>query len=319
MLDPSLPPEVEYSNDLIKEFAKNSDIAVITIGRNSGETADRVEKDDFLLSKKESQMIKNTCEVFQSYGKKVLVVLNIGGVIETASWSDLPDAILVAWQAGQESGNSVVDVMSGIVNPSGKLPMTFPVNLSDHGSSENFPTGVKATMADFLMASIIGSSEEKPKEEQTKNIDYTIYKEGVYVGYRHFDKREIDVSYPFGYGLSYTEFDYSDLKIKEEENVIKLSVKITNIGSLPGKEVIQIYTSKPDSNIDRPIKELRSFGKTSNIEVGESINLNFNIPTSELSYWSEENSSWEIEKGVYDILVGSSSRDIELIGQIYIN
>ena len=319
MLDPSLPPEIDYPIKLIKEFAKTSDLAIITIGRNSGETSDRLEKDDFLLSKKESQMIKNTCEVFHSLGKKVLIVLNVGGVIETASWDDLPDAILVAWQAGQESGNSVVDIISGVVNPSGKLPMTFPVNLSDHGSAKNFPSGVKATMTDFLMASIIGSSEEKPKQEQTKNIDYTIYEEGVYVGYRHFDKKEIDVSYPFGYGLSYTEFDYSDLKIKEEENVIKLTVKITNIGSYPGKEVIQIYTSKPDSNIDRPIKELRGFEKTSNIEVGESINLNFNIPTSELSYWSVENSSWKIEKGVYDILVGSSSRDIELIGQVYIN
>ncbi|MBR99556.1 MAG: glycosyl hydrolase [Flavobacteriaceae bacterium] len=319
MLDPSLPPEIDYPIKLIKEFAKTSDLAIITIGRNSGETSDRLEKDDFLLSKKESQMIKNTCEIFHSLGKKVLIVLNVGGVIETASWNDLPDAILVAWQAGQESGNSVVDIISGVVNPSGKLPMTFPVNLSDHGSAKNFPSGIKATMTDFLMASIIGSSEEKPKQEQTKNIDYTIYEEGVYVGYRHFDKKEIDVSYPFGYGLSYTEFDYSDLKIKEEENVIKVTVKITNIGSFPGKEVIQIYTSKPDSNIDRPIKELRSFEKTSNIQVGESINLNFNIPISELSYWSVENSSWEIEKGVYDILVGSSSRDIELIGQVYIN
>ena len=319
MLDPSLPPEIDYPIKLIKEFAKTSDLAIITIGRNSGETSDRLEKDDFLLSKKEFQMIKNTCEVFHSLGKKVLIVLNVGGVIETASWDDLPDAILVAWQAGQESGNSVVDIISGVVNPSGKLPMTFPVNLSDHGSAKNFPSGIKATMTDFLMASIIGSSEEKPKQEQTKNIDYTIYEEGVYVGYRHFDKKEIDVSYPFGYGLSYTEFDYSDLKIKEEENVIKVTLKITNIGSFPGKEVIQIYTSKPDSNIDRPIKELRSFEKTSNIEVGESINLNFNIPISELSYWSVENSSWEIEKGVYDILVGSSSRDIELIGQVYIN
>ena len=160
---------------------------------------------------------------------------------------------------------------------------------------------------------------DRPKEQQTKNIDYTFYEEGIYVGYRHFDKREIDVSYPFGFGLSYTDFDYSDLKIKEEENVIKISVKITNIGSLPGKEVIQIYTSKLDSNIDRPIKELRSFAKTSNIELGESTEINFNIPTSELSYWDEENSSWETEKGVYDILVGSSSRDIELIGQIDIN
>jgi len=319
MLDPSLPPEVDYPIDLIKEFAKTSDAAVITIGRNSGETADRVEKDDFLLSEKESEMIKNTCDIFHSYGKKVLVVLNIGGVIETSSWNNLPDAILVAWQAGQESGNSVVDIISGIVNPSGKLPMTFPINLSDHESAKNFPSGVKATMTDFIIGSIIGSSEEKPKEEQTKNIDFTIYEEGIYVGYRHFDKKDIDVSYPFGFGLSYTDFDYTDLKINKGKNVIKINIKITNVGLVPGKEVVQVYTSKSDSNIDRPIKELRTFDKTPSLDPGETIEINLNIPISEISYWDEENSNWKIEKGVYDILVGPSSRSIELIGQIYYN
>ena len=317
MLDPSLPPEVDYPIDLIKEFAKTSDAAVITIGRNSGETADRVEKDDFLLSEKESQMIKNTCDIFHSYGKKVLVVLNIGGVIETSSWNNLPDAILVAWQAGQESGNSVVDIISGIVNPSGKLPMTFPINLSDHESAKNFPSGVKATMTDFIIGSIIGSSEEKPKEEQTKNIDFTIYEEGIYVGYRHFDKKGIDVSYPFGFGLSYTDFDYTDLKINKEKNVIKINMKITNVGLVPGKEVVQVYTSKSDSNVDRPIKELKTFDKTPSLDPGETIEINLNIPISEISYWDEENLNWKIEKGVYDILVGRSSRSIELVGQTF--
>ncbi|MDG2147233.1 MAG: glycoside hydrolase family 3 C-terminal domain-containing protein, partial [Flavobacteriaceae bacterium] len=272
-----------------------------------------------LLSEKESQMIKNTCDIFHSYGKKVLVVLNIGGVIETSSWNNLPDAILVAWQAGQESGNSVVDIISGIVNPSGKLPMTFPINLSDHESAKNFPSGVKATMTDFIIGSIIDSSEEKPKEEQTKNIDFTIYEEGIYVGYRHFDKRDIDVSYPFGFGLSYTDFDYTDLKINKGKNAIKINIKITNVGLVPGKEVVQVYTSKSYSNIDRPIKELRTFDKTPSLDPGETIEINLNIPISEISYWDEENSNWKIEKGVYDILVGPSSRSIELVGQIYYN
>ena len=316
MLDPSTPPEVEYSMDLLKEFAKTSDVAIITIGRNSGETADRVEKDDFLLSEKEFDMIKNTCEIFHSSGKKVLVVLNVGGVIETASWSSFPDSILLAWQGGQESGNSVVDIISGKVNPSGKLPMTFPINLSDHGSSENFPEGVKASFTDFIMASMISNDQEKRKEEQIKNIDYTLYEEGIYVGYRHFDKKNMDVSYPFGYGLSYTDFDFGNLVTKKDNDTINISLIVTNVGQIAGKEVVQIYSSKPDSNIDRPLKELRVFEKTPLLSPGEAVKVNLNIPFSELAYWNEINSDWKIEEGKYKILIGSSSRDIRLVDEI---
>ena len=139
MLNPYTPPEIDYSINSIKELAKSADIAIITIGRNSGEGSDRIEVDDFLLSKKELKMIEITSKEFRSLGKKVVVVLNVGGVIETESWKKYADSILLAWQGGQEGGNSAADLLSGNVNPSGKLPVTFPINLSDHASTQNFP------------------------------------------------------------------------------------------------------------------------------------------------------------------------------------
>ena len=145
-----------------------------------------MENNDFLLSEEEQEMITKVCEAYRAADKKTLVVLNIGGVIETASWNSQPDAILLAWQGGQEGGNSVADILAGRVNPSGKLPMTFPVSLHDHASSANFPL----QGGHFTISSLI-SREEKPEEEQVANLDYTRYEEGIYVGYRHFDKAEL--------------------------------------------------------------------------------------------------------------------------------
>ena len=242
--------------------------------------------------------------------------MNIGGVIETDSWKDQPDAILLAWQGGQEGGNSVADILSGKVNPSGKLPMTFPINLNDHASNANFP--LEGGSLDFIKL-IFASREEKPENEKIKNKDYTNYEEGIYVGYRHFDKAEIDVSYPFGFGLSYTTFDLSNLNTTIKNDTISVMVTVTNSGSLAGKEVLQIYTSKPDTNIDRPLKELRTFAKTKSLKSEEAATVSFQIPVSELSYWSEEASQWILEKGSYSIQVGASSRDIRLSMEVEIN
>tara|TARA_B110000881_G_scaffold119559_1_gene104917 strand:+ start:6325 stop:8715 length:2391 start_codon:yes stop_codon:yes gene_type:complete len=308
MLNPYTPPEIDYSINSIKELAKSADIAIITIGRNSGEGSDRIEVDDFLLSKKELKMIEITSKEFRSLGKKVVVVLNVGGVIETESWKKYADSILLAWQGGQEAGNSVTDILTGKVNPSGKLPMTFPVNLIDHASSFNFPMDGEPLDVKSLFIKNI----DKPINKQEKNKDFTLYDEGIYVGYRHFDKANIDVSYPFGFGLSYTNFKYSDLQVTKTNDKIDLSVEIENTGSLKGKEIVQIYLSKTDSEIDRPPNELKAFLKTPNLEKGESIRLKFSIPISYLSYWSEDEKGWKVEPGNYLLKVGASSRDIRL-------
>lgn len=313
MFVPYIPPQIVYTSEQLDKIATESDLAIITIGRNAGEGGDRVEKDDFLLSQQEQDMIASTCLAFHEAGKKVVVVLNIGGVIETNSWKELPDAILLAWQGGQEGGNSAADVLSGKINPSGKLPMTFPINLDDHVSNNNFPQdGEPMKITDMLFGSDVD------EEDKVKNRDYTIYEEGIYVGYRHFDKASLKVSYPFGFGLSYTNFELSDLAVAVKNDSINVQLTVKNTGDKMGKEVIQIYVSKPNSTIDRPVQELKAFAKTKNLEPGESVVLAFSIPISELRYWDENKSGWAQEKGSYTIQSGTSSRDIKALQEIEI-
>ena len=312
MMNSSLPPEMIPSAMLLKECKNSADIAIITIGRNSGEGSDRLKMDDFDLSVNEQELIQNVCKTFHEAGKKVVVVLNIGGVIETASWKDLPDAILLAWQGGQEGGNSVADILSGKVNPSGKLTMTFPVRLEDHASIANFPLEKQSTG----LGSMFPGNKQKLADKQIRNVDYTKYEEGIYVGYRHFDKDNIKVSYPFGFGLSYTNFEYEDMNVMVVNDTIKIGLSVKNTGHKSGMEVVEIYVSKPDTKIDRPVQELKAFAKTTLLNAGESTRLSFSIPVTDLSYWNEENSKWTLEKGVYSISAAASSRDKRLTKEI---
>ena len=313
---PFSPPEISYSTDQINDIVATSDVGVLTLGRNSGEGGDRLEKDDFLLTKTEQEMIVKFSEAFHKRNKKIIVVLNIGGVIETASWKHLPDAILLAWQGGQEGGNSVVDILSGKITPSGKLPMTFPVNLSDHDSHKNFPKNPKMITIEGLVKNLIFPPSETPKAEKVKDEDYTFYDEDVFVGYRHFDTKDVAVSFPFGFGLSYTDFDYSPMKLEIENDTINILLHIKNIGAFPGKEVVQFYTEKLNSTINRPSQELKSFTKTKLLKSGENDEISVKIPIKELSYWNEKINGWTLEKGKYSIKVGGSSRDIRQVFEV---
>jgi beta-glucosidase len=306
MFDPYNPPEIAYSQDQINSISKNTDIGMITIGRNSGEGGDRVNIDDFELKNIEKEMIKNVASAYHAQDKKVIVVLNVGGVVETASWKNEVDGIILAWQGGQEGGNSVADIISGKVNPSGKLPMTFPVKVSDHASHNNFPLeGAPMNMLDFF------KSKNENKSE-IKNIDYTVYEEDIYVGYRHFDKAEIEVSFPFGFGLSYTDFEFSNLTITNNGNGIDVNLNVQNIGQVEGKEVVQVYVSKIESKIDRPINELKTFQKTSLLNPNSADNISLHINYEDLRYWDEDSNSWKLEEGEYLINIGNSSRNISL-------
>ncbi len=316
IFNPFIPPEIKYTTEQLNKIVATSDLGILTIGRNSGEGGDRKEKDDFLLTKNEQDMVREITEAFHRENKKVLMVLNIGGVIETASWKNQPDAILLAWQGGQEGGNSVADILIGKVNPSGKLPMTLPVNLSDHISNDNFPKNPKMITIEGLVKNLIFPPNERPEAKKIRDEDYTHYDEGIYVGYRHFDKKKLEVSYPFGYGLSYTNFEYGVMEVELKNDTINISLAIKNIGAFPGKEVVQIYSEKLNSKIDRPSQELKGFTKTRLLQSEGSEVVLIQIPIEELSFWNKKTSRWSLEKGIYNIKAGASSRDIRGIAQV---
>ena len=283
---------------LLDKMVRTNDVAIITLGRNSGEFLDR-KVADFTLTEQESGMIEAVCAAFHKAGKKVVVILNVGGVIETASWKNLPDAVLLAWQAGQEGGNSVADVLKGVANPSGKLTMTFPVRYEDHASSRNFPIDMAFGMF----------GKDKDAEPQ-RNVDYTEYEEGIYVGYRWFDKQGLEVSYPFGYGLSYTRFEWSEASVKPSRGETAVSVKVTNTGKIPGKDVVELYVAAPQGELDKPVKELKAYAKTRELQPGESQLVTLKVKNSELASYDESASAWVTDAGHYDFMLGSSSRDI---------
>ena len=286
------------SAGLLDKMVRANDVAIITLGRNSGEFLDR-KVADFTLTEQESGMIEAVCAAFHEAGKKVVVILNIGGVIETASWKNLPDAVLLAWQAGQEGGNSVADVLKGVANPSGKLTMTFPVRYEDHASSRNFPIDMAFGMF----------GKDKDAEPQ-RNVDYTEYEEGIYVGYRWFDKQGLEGSYPFGYGLSYTRFEWSEASVKSSRGETAVSVKVTNTGKIPGKDVVELYVAAPQGELDKPVKELKAYAKTRELQPGESQLVTLKVKNSELASYDESASAWVTDAGHYDFMLGSSSRDI---------
>ena len=293
------PSELIPSASELAASAKANDVAIITFGRNSGEFFDRSAA-DFALAAKERKLLQDVTAAFHKAGKKVIVVLNIGGVIETASWKNIPDAILLAWQAGQEGGNSVTDILTGKQSPSGRLPMTFPVNLRDAGSSANFPIDADTNIYFVNRRQDVGQ----------KDVDRTVYAEDIYVGYRWFDKKGLAVSYPFGYGLSYTSFDYTEPAVKAAGDGFEACVKVTNTGSVAGKEVVQLYVSAPAGGLDKPVRELKAYAKTRELQPGESEVVTLKVDAYGLASFNEATSAWEAAAGDYTLAFGASSRDL---------
>ena len=297
-------PMGEYvaDNDLINKELSKSDVAIISIGRNAGEGKDRKLEDDFNLSDTERALIKNVTDIYHAQNKKVIVVLNIGGVIEMASWKDNPDAILLAWQPGLEGGNAITDLLSGKVNPSGKLAVTFPVKYDDVPSAKSFPGKEFPEQATnggmFGMKSI-------PAE--------VTYDEGIYVGYRYYNTFDVKPAYEFGYGLSYTNFSYSNLKLSNSvfNGKITASVTIKNTGKVAGKEVVELYISAPSKEMKKPSEELKGFAKTNLLNPGETQNITFTINARDLASFDTNSASWIAEAGNYTLKIGASSTDIK--------
>ena len=298
-------PEAPLSREVINAQVDKSDLAIVVIGRNSGESADRRVDDDFNLTDAERQLLTDVSAAYHLAGKKVVVVLNIGGAIETNSWKEDPDAILLAWQPGQEGGDAVADVLTGKVNPSGKLPMTFPIDYMDHPSSMNFPTGYEQQAS--VTTNTFGFVTAAP---EVRNVDFTDYAEGIWVGYRWFTTEGKNVSYPFGYGLSYTTFEYSKPSVKaDKDGNLTATVTVTNTGSVAGKEVVEVYVAAPAGGLEKPARELKAFDKTDLLQPGASQTLTFKITPYELASFNIDANQWETASGSYTLYFSKNAND----------
>jgi beta-glucosidase len=302
MMNPTpMAPEYTFDKNSVDQRAAAADVAIFYIGRNAGEGNDRKVAGDYELTDQEKAMLLIVTDAFHSKHKPVVVVLNIGGVIDVASFSDKVDAILLAWQPGEEGGNAIADILSGKVNPSGKLATTFPASYNDESSAKNFPGkefSDRATTGMFGMKQV-------PAE--------VTYEEGIYVGYRYFNSFSVKPAYEFGYGLSYTSFDYSPVKLNTSsfDGKLTATVTVTNKGKIAGKEVVQLYLNAPQDKLDKPSEELKGFAKTGLLQPGKSETITFTLNADDLASFDTNTSSWIAEAGKYNVSIGASSLDIK--------
>lgn len=297
--------------DLIVKSAANADDAVITIGRVFGEGKDRDYYHSYLLSDREKDLISKVSEAFHAEGKKVTVILNVGGLVEMTSWQDNVDAVVLCWQPGQEGGNTVASVLSGEVNPSGHLPATISTEYALEPTAKNFPQ----VFADkpFNYSYYRQLLDRKLPLHTVRNIDYTEYEEGIYVGYRYFNTfAPKAVAYPFGFGLSYTTFDFNDMKVESAGDVWDVQVTVTNTGKVNGKDVVQLYVRAPKGELDKPERELKGFAKTNELAPGESCTVTIHIAESSLASYNEKTSRWETDPGKYVFMASKDASDCQL-------
>lgn len=294
--------EIDITERCVANEEPKADAAIITIGRQAGEGMDRQINGEFNLSKTEQDMIYRVSDAFHAKGKKVIVIINSGSVMETASWRDRVDAILVAWQPGIEGGNSVADILTGKVNPSGKLTMTWPIAATDHPSTANFAK-------EYDMYTY--KNMEGWGKGNIPGVDFSNHEEDIYVGYRYFDTFKKDVAYPFGFGLSYTTFEMGKPSVKANGKNIEVSVTVKNTGKVAGKQVAQVYVTAPKGAYEKPAKELKTFGKTRELKPGESQTLKMTLEKRDLASFDEANSQWKVDAGNYLFQVGTDVENIK--------
>jgi len=277
----------------IRRLAKEADAAIVIAGsswRQEGEYIPLVppfiviggDRKDLDIPRDQAELIKTVA----AENKRCIVVLVAGAAITMESWKERPQAILMAWYPGMEGGNAIADILFGEVNPSGKLPIVFPK-----------------------------SNDQLPHfDNKARSIEY-----GYYHGYRLFDKKGLEPAFPFGFGLSYTKFDYANLKLDKKEigtnGRIRIEAKVTNVGRMRGDEIAQLYIGFKGSKIERPVKDLKGFRRLS-LEPGETKSISFEVKAEDIAWYNPDAGRWEIEEIEYEVYVGSSSRpeDFHLSG-----
>jgi len=343
-LEKLLLPESLPADDVLEKAAQESSVGIFTITRNAGEGADRQPVEgDWLLSKSEREVMQKLADVYHKAGKKLVVILNTASGIETASWKNIPDAILMVWLPGQEGGNAIADVLTGKQSPSGRLTSTFPIRYEDCPTYGNFPIGNEEGLVDYDANGFQADADnmkkkktdaaspattifengktrhiDKPESEFIKNVDYTNYEEDIYVGYRYFSTFNVPVSYPFGYGLSYTTFSYSKPIVKAVNGGYDVTVKITNNGKAASKEVVQIYAETPNNAAGRPVRELVAFGKTKNLAPGASETVKLHFNQKDMAWFDNDASAWRLDAGKYNIVCAANVADKGQAAQLVI-
>ena len=285
----------------LMEQAEANEAAIITLSRSTGEAFDR-SASEFALAPSEKTLIDSLSSAFHAFGKPVIVLLNVPAPIETVSWRDKVDAILLVGQPGERAGESIADALTGQVAPSGRLADSWPVHYGDAPADKNFPSEVGQDLK-----SLITPRATREGRELVRNIDYTDYEEGIYVGYRYFTTSKTDVAYPFGYGLSYTFFNYEKPSVEASADGFVARVTVRNSGSRPGREVLQLYVSAPSGGLDKPARELKGFAKTRLLAPGESETVEIPVSLQDLASWNEKKACWETARGVYHFCFGLSA------------
>jgi beta-glucosidase len=282
-VEPSaLKPEDNEQLDQAVQLATQADVAVIFAGMPRGYESEGHDRPHMRLPGVQDALIQAVAKA----NPNTIVVLNCGAPVEMP-WADAVPGIVLAYYPGQEGGRAVARVLTGAVNPSGKLPVTFPVHYRDNPTIMNYP----------------GTREVR-------------YGEGLFVGYRYYDKKDIAPLFPFGHGLSYTTFEYDNLQMPAsavQGEPVSISLTIQNAGLVTGKEVVQLYVRDPESSLVRPVKELKRFEKVT-LEPGEKTEISFRLDDEALAFYDPYQGQWVVEPGQYDVLIGSSSRDIRLSG-----
>ncbi|HEY8804363.1 MAG TPA: glycoside hydrolase family 3 N-terminal domain-containing protein [Clostridium sp.] len=290
--------EIQVSNTQMARLVRGKDAAVMTLRRDSGEGSDiKAIKGAYYLSDAERALINTASVKCHAAGVPFIVVMNMGAPIEMESWKDKADAILFAWEPGIVLGKPVAEVLTGAENPSGKLSTTFPVDVK--GYYKNGTKSLPYSSAEDNFGSITGNT----------------YDEGIYVGYRYYDKYKVPVSYEFGYGKNYSTFDYKKLKLNsslftDSSSILNVSLDVKNTSSVSGKEVAELYVAAPGKSMDKPVKELKGFAKTKVLSKNNKQTLNFKLDAMSLASFDEKRSAWVIEPGTYKVYVAASSKDI---------
>lgn len=293
----------------------NAQTVIWTLSRWSVEGRDRILFNDFNLSIKEQKELEALSAECRRDGKKLVVVLNVCGVVETASWRDLADAILLTWMPGQEGGNAAADVLCGKANPSGRLPVTFPMHYRDV-PSQNFPLVPNPKDENYSFY-----RHDSVPHYDIPTIDYVDHTEGIYVGYRHYCTNGVKSAYPFGFGLSYTSFSRDALKVAPCEGGWKVSCRVTNTGSAAGRDVVQLYVSAPQqgASLDKPERELKGFAKSALLAPGESQVVEMVVSAEDLASFVEARNAWVTDAGSYIFRIADNAEDAGITATVSVD